>query len=192
MGQQAIRAVDQGGDLAGAEIFAQDPGKTGFRCQMLSELAQIGTQVRGNLFPGEIPDHRTEFVLRVETDSMVDQPQLSLRIDQNVTAFSISIVDERVKKDHRAEALQILPAEIEVMVIRVVVDEKLERTRSVGPLLPIDCRGHQIPSQGLAHEKSGHLPTGERSVRKIPERPFTPGGFVNRWARYLALVYVHQ
>ena len=65
--------------------------------QVRYQAAQVIDQVGRNLFPGKIPNHGAQLVIRIETNPVVDQPEVIVRIYQDVPTFAVSIVGNDVK-----------------------------------------------------------------------------------------------
>ena len=66
---------------------------------------------------------------------MVDQPQFArLFLDDDMTAFAVSVVAQQVEKHNRFQAGLIFITEIEVVIIWIVFNKLLDRARAVGAI----------------------------------------------------------
>ena len=101
--QQRLQAGLQRGEFLGVKILLKvsrtGPGAAG------SGTFPAQKSVRGNVLPGEVPDHRAQFVLGVEAQAVVDQVELAgALLEQDVTALAVGVVDQQVEQGHRAQA----------------------------------------------------------------------------------------
>jgi hypothetical protein len=135
-------------------------------------------QFVGNRFTGKVPDHRPQFVILVEAQSVVNGPQLARRVEKYVTALAVGVVDEQVEEHDGFEQGLIVVGEVEVVMIGIVLDELLERAGTERPVAQ-NGEGDDAEAQRLADEVRGHLAQGEGVFFKIPKRLFAFAGFVN-------------
>ena len=60
---------------------------------------------------------------------MIDGEELtSFVLEKNVTTLAVCVVDEQVEEDDGFEEEFVFRCEVEVVMVRIVIDELLERT----------------------------------------------------------------
>jgi hypothetical protein len=63
----------------------------------------------------------------MEAQAMIDHPQLAgFSFNQDVAALAVGVVGEKIEEHHRPQALLVLLAEGEVVIIRIEIDVLLQ------------------------------------------------------------------
>jgi hypothetical protein len=62
---------------------------------------------------------------------------------QDVAALAVGVVGQVVEEGDRAQALFVFGPEVEVVLVRVVFDELLQRAGAVGAVFAQGCRGRE-------------------------------------------------
>ena len=81
----------------------------------------------------------------------------------------VGVVDQDVEGRHRPEIVQPGLPQREVVLVRVGVDEQLDRPRAVRSIAE-DGRGDGRPPQGLRQHERRDLPSAQGSQREVPQR----------------------
>src|SRR5438876_11607229 len=102
-------------------------------------------------------------------EAVIDAPDVSVGVEQAVTAFAIAVLDDHAKGGHGAEAFGPRGHQGEVMLPKVGGDELLERAGSHGAVGAIDGQRHDLPVERRADQVSRYLALSERAVGKIIE-----------------------
>ena len=179
LSRRAARA-DRAAISSGFEQRLQGGRQLRIALQLVLEGGQVSGQLGGEGLPGEIPDDGAQLGLGVEADAVVDQPEVIVRIEKDVAALAVGVVDQQVEQRHRAQALAVFFVQVEVMVFGVVVDEQLQRAGAEGAIGAVDGGRHQLPAQRLADDEGGGLAAGQAGLGEIPQRALAAGGFVDR------------
>src|SRR6266498_3514023 len=116
----------------------------------------------------------------METNSMIDGEKfVGLVFEKDVSAFTVGIVDEKIKERQRAQELFVVAREVEVVIIRIVFDELLQRTRSMWTIPTERCKWDDVKAKRLADKIGSNLAQGECVFGEIPERLLAATRFVN-------------
>ena len=83
------------------------------------------TSLRDRLV-GKIPHNGAQLGLDMETDTMIDKPEVGIIVKENVPAFSIGVVDYNVEQGYWSKPFSFFRGEIKVVEVRIVVDEELQ------------------------------------------------------------------
>jgi hypothetical protein len=117
----------------------------------------------------------------VETDAVIDGVKLMrVLLEEDVTAFAVRIVAEDVEEHDRLEALPVILAEAEVMILGIVFDELLERPRAKGTVLTQSGERDDVKAQVFTDKIRGDLSPCKAVLREIPERLLAAQGFIYR------------
>jgi hypothetical protein len=126
-------------------------------------------QVVGNGLPAEIPNHSAELVLLMEADPVIDGEEfMGPVLEENVTALAVGVVDEQVEEGDGFEKWFFLGREVEVVMVRVVRDELLERACAVGTLLAQRRERDNVEAERLTDDVGGDLAQGKGVLLEIP------------------------
>ena len=88
---------DQGIELLLIEQRLNFIVKGGVRHQNLAEVTQVVQQFLGDGLTSKIPDHRTQLIVGVEANAMVDQPEMMVVVEQQVTTLAVGVVDQQIE-----------------------------------------------------------------------------------------------
>ena len=108
-------------------------------------IFQDSLRYRGS---GELPNHSAEFVVSVETGSMVEYPQPPFLVDDTVTCFSVGIVDGEVEYAYSHKFLRVstVVSEFKVLLSPHRGDVNLYCAFTKGTVTNYG-RGNEAPSQ---------------------------------------------
>lgn len=137
-------------------------------------------QVVCDQFPGVVPDDRPQFVIFMETQSVINQPHFVRPFfDDDMAALTVGIVAQQVEEHDGSQACFVFVAEVEVVIVGIVLDVLLDGTRAIGPILTQRGIGHEVPAKRLADQVSSHFAMRQGIVGKVPQRLLAFGGLVN-------------
>src|SRR5574337_925645 len=92
-GEQLLRPGSKRGDLLRVEQRLKRGAQVRVRGKTRGKRGKASQQIVRDSLAGEIPDHRAQFILFVETDPVVNRPQfVRAFFDQHVTAFAVGVV----------------------------------------------------------------------------------------------------
>src|SRR2546425_8101113 len=146
---------------------------------LFHESSQVVAHAVGQRLAREIPDHRAQLGLDVETETVVDGPDAAVGSEQAVAALAVGVVGDQVEDADAREPVAVrgLLAEREVVLLEVRLHELLQRALAVGSLAPYRER-HQPPAERLRQVVRGQLAL-EEAGGKIPERALAALGLVD-------------
>ena len=136
--------------------------------QLTLHVLNICDQRLWNFFAYKIPHYGSQFGFGMEADPMIDQPQFSAAIQQNMSAFAIRVVHNEIEQRHRAQTLARRRVEREIMLHGVMVHTQLHAAWTQRPILAKYRWRHQFPAQRFAHQIRGHLAARQCFSREIP------------------------
>ena len=139
--------------------------------------------VRRQRISREVPDHRAQLVFHVEAEPVVDRPEATVG-EEDMTALAIRVVGDDVEGREVAEHLVGLGifSQGEVVLLGVFIDIELERARSERTVLSGHGGRDKLEADRVADDPGRDLSTPE-PTGKIPERPLTTLGLVDRLER---------
>ena len=130
--------------------------------------------------PAKVPKHAPQFVIFVETNPMIDGVEfMRVVLEEDVTAFSVGVVAEQVEEHNGLEELPVSLGEVEVMIFGIVIDELLERTRTVRAIVAECGERDKVKAKRFTDQVRGDFASCEAVLREIPEWLLTAQGFVN-------------
>ena len=146
------------------------------------------------------PQHGAQLGLGMERHTVVDAVHGAARLDQDVAALAVGVVEDHVEHGHPAQPLVVgvrrgrpahrrsrgrrAPAArcraaragaiTSTSVRRVVVDGVDPELHHAGAERPLAQHGrrHDAPAGGLRHREGRDLAAGQGAVREVPQRPF--------------------
>lgn len=146
----------------------------------------------GNRFACEIPDHGPQFIILVETQSVVNCPEFASIIEENMTAFAVGIIAEQVKEDNRFKEGFFIISEIEVVVIGIEFDVLLKRTCAERTIGAEAGKWNKAKSQRFTDEIRGDLAQGEGIVFEIPEGLLATRGLIDGGESLALVMHIHK
>ena len=173
------------GELTTAEIRLEI-------CKQGGAQREAGEEFIGNLLPAEIPKHSPQFIIFVETNSVIDGKELVRAfLEEDVPTFAIRIITKQVEEDNGFEEFLVVLGKVKVVIFEVVLDILLERTRSMWTILTKRGEWHKVKTETLADNIRSDFALRQRVTGEIPERLLAARGFVDRWIGRILIMYLN-
>src|SRR4051812_2528480 len=106
-----------------------------------------------------------------------------------VTTFAVSVVGEAIKNHNGTQASFIFGFKVEIMVIGIVFDVMLERTRTQRGIFTQHSIRDNVPAKRLADKVSCNLPARQTVFREVPKWLFPFLRFIYSLKFFLLILY---
>src|SRR4051794_26543222 len=148
---QAAGEEHLGAAVEGVELLVVEQGREAFVQRALVELADHAAHVVGGLgrepLPGILPDDGAQLVLVVEAEPVVDADDHVVGlVVQAVAALAIGVVGQHVEPCELTEAVDVVVAQREEVLVGIVVDVALDRTYTQRAVAQHGER-HDVPAE---------------------------------------------
>src|ERR1019366_7638724 len=160
-------------------FVALQESRDGVRDRLDDHLAarqHLGRQ----LLAGEVPHHGAELSVNVEAQAVVDSPDPSLPVDDEMAPLAVAVVRQEIERRYppKLSIVEGLVQQREVVLGEVRVDETLRRPLAVRPLQAQHRLGHDAQGERRGKLVGSDL-TAEQATRVVPQRALAPPGLVD-------------
>jgi len=98
--------MSQGVDLGSVQVMSELASQVAFLKidvvallgnEFLVKKYQILAEFTRDLFPGKIPEYGAQFVIHMEANTVVDQPQVAVGTQQDMATFTVGVIDQQIE-----------------------------------------------------------------------------------------------
>jgi hypothetical protein len=100
-------------------------------------------------------------------------------LEEDMTPLSVCVVTEQVEEHNRLEELPVFLVKTEVVILGIVVNILLERTRAIGTIVAERRERDNVKAKCLADQIGSNFTPRQRILREIPERLLAAQGFIH-------------
>src|SRR5215203_3647440 len=125
-----------------------------------------------------MPDHGTEFRLRMERQAVIDAPDVSVPSLQTVAALPVRVVGDQVKERDALELFGEFLLVLKEISPAIMINEELHGAHAIWSISDHSAR-NEPPAKNLTCEIRSIFTSVQGASREVPERSFTPLGFID-------------